>query len=87
MKKVLKKVGINIVDFYYDYLYASRTFIKNDLLNGTGFYSVNVWQHAGEKNFLGKLHNGETVYFEIVGYLPDTQTFIQKPFDYGMLTR
>lgn len=84
-EKVLKKIGINIVDFYYDYLYASRTVIKNDLLNGTGFYSVNVWQHAGEKHFTGKLHNGETVYFEIVGYLPDTQTFIQKPFDYGCL--
>ena len=84
-EKVLKKIGINIVDFHYDYLYASRNIIKNDLLNGTGFYSANVWQHAGEKHFTGKLHNGETVYFEIVGYLPDTQTFIQKPFDYGCL--
>lgn len=84
-EKVLKKVGVNIVDTEYDYLYASRTVIKNDLLNGTGFYSVNVWQDAGEKFFKGKLHKGETVYFEVVGYLPNTQTFIQKPFDYGCL--
>lgn len=84
-EKALKKIGINVVDTEYFYLYASRTIIKNDLLNGTGFYDVNVWQHAGEKYFTGKLHNGETVYFEIVGYLPNTQTFIQKPFDYGCL--
>lgn len=84
-EKVLKKIGLNLIDTEYSYLYASRTVIKNDLLNGTGFCPANVWQHAGEKHFAGKLHNGETVYFEIVGYLPDTQTFIQKPFDYGCL--
>lgn len=80
---LLKKAKVNIVDWEYDYLYASRTVVKNDLLNGTGFYSVNVWQDAGEKYFKGKLHNGETIYGEIVGYLPGTQTYIQKPFDYG----
>lgn len=84
-EKALKKIGLNLIDTEYSYLYASRTIVKNDLLNGTGLCSVDVWQHAGEKHFTGKLHNGETVYFEIVGYLPDTQTFIQKPFDYGCL--
>lgn len=84
-EKALKKIGINIVDTEYSYLYASRTVIKNNLLNGTDFCDADVWQHAGEKHFTGKLHNGETVYFEIVGYMPDTQTFIQKPFDYGCL--
>jgi tRNA-binding EMAP/Myf-like protein len=84
-EKALKKIGLNLIDTEYSYLYASRTVIKNDLLNGTDLCSTNVWQHAGEKHFTGKLHNGETVYFEIVGYLPDTQTFIQKPFDYGCL--
>lgn len=82
-EKLLKKIKVNIVDTEYDYLYASRTVVKNDLLNGTGFYSVNVWQDAGEKYFKDKLHKGETVYFEIVGYLPGTEKFIQKPFDYG----
>lgn len=84
-EKALKKVGVNIVDTEYDYLYASRTVVKNDLLNGAGFYSVNVWQEASEAHLKGKLHRGETVYFEVVGYLPNTQTFIQKPFDYGCL--
>jgi len=79
---VLKKLGVNIVDYDYDYLYASRTVVKNDLLNGAGFYSQNIWQDAGEKYFKGKLHKGETVYFEIVGYLSNG-SFIQKPFDYG----
>lgn len=84
-EKALKKVGVNIVNTEYDYLYASRTVVKNDLLNGAGFYSVNVWQEASEAHLKGKLHKGETVYFEVVGYLPNTQTFIQKPFDYGCL--
>lgn len=81
-EKALKKLGVNVVDCDYDYLYASRTVVKNDLLNGTGFYSQNIWQDAGEKYFKGKLHKGETVYFEIVGYLANG-SFIQKPFDYG----
>ena len=83
VERVLKVCKVKLNEHTYDTLYASRTIVKNDLLNGTGFYSVNVWQEAGEKFFKGKLHEGESVYYEIVGYLPGTQTFIQKKFDYG----
>jgi hypothetical protein len=82
-EKIFKIIGLNIIDTEYDYLYASRTVVKNDLLNGTGFYSVNVWQLASEENLKGKLHKGETVYFEVVGYLPGTDKYIQKMYDYG----
>lgn len=81
-ERILKALNVNIVDYTYDYLYASRTVVKNDLLNGTGFYTQNIWQDAGEKYFKDKLHKGETVYYEIVGYLSNG-SYIQKPFDYG----
>ena len=68
----------------YDYIYASRTVIKNQYYNEnvtTGFYGVDVWQHAHEvvKPYL---QQGMTVYYEIVGFLPNGG-YIQKGYDYG----
>lgn len=80
--KVAKFLGIKVQETEYDYLYASRTVVKNGALE-TGFYSVNVWSHAGEKYFKGKLHPTETVYYEICGWLPGTDSMIQKQYDYG----
>ncbi len=80
--KLFKILKFPVVDTEWEYLYASRTVIKNDALT-TGFYSVDIWSKVGAENFKGKLHKGETVYYEIVGYLPNTQTFIQKNYDYG----
>jgi hypothetical protein len=80
--KIAKVFNVKIQDKKYDYLYASRSVIKNDA-ERTGFYKVDIWTHLGKKYFEGKLHDGETVYGEVVGYLPDTQTMIQKDYDYG----
>jgi hypothetical protein len=71
----------------YDTLYASRTVIKNSALDAGGFYKFDIWKEAGEKYFKGKLAKGESVYYEIVGYLP-TGAAIQasktgKCYDYG----
>lgn len=70
----------------YDYLYASRSVVKNKDYNKTvtkGFYGEggDVWAEAFKeiKPFLVK---GMTIYAEIVGYLP-TGNFIQKNYDYG----
>ena len=70
----------------YDYLYSSRTVIKNQYYNkkaGNGFYGVDVWKYADD---LVKPHlqKGMTVYYEIVGFLPNAG-FIQKNYDYGYL--
>lgn len=70
----------------YDYLYASRSVIKNANINRgvtAGFYGEggDVWKIAFEyiKPYLIK---GMTIYAEIVGYLPNGK-FVQKNYDYG----
>lgn len=68
----------------YDYLYASRTVIKNRTYNPGvqgGFYGVDVWAEA-DKIVRPCLAKGQTAYYEIVGYLPNGG-FIQKKYDYG----
>lgn len=68
----------------YDYLYASRRVIKNGFQEAKNehYYDHNLWSELGKKHFEGKLHKGESVYYEIVGYTK-TGSFIQGPFDYG----
>lgn len=79
----LGEQGFRLVTTEYDYLYASRKVIKNEVLNPKGehFYDANIWEiaHNELKEFLQK---GMTFYYEIVGYLP-SGAFIQKDYDYG----
>ena len=68
----------------YDYLYSSRTVIKNQYYNkkaGNGFYGVDVWKYADDV-IKPHLQKGMTVYYEIVGFLPNGG-YIQKNYDYG----
>lgn len=68
----------------YDYLYASRSVIKNQYYNknvSNGFYGVDVWKHADDI-IRPWLQKGMTVYYEIVGFLPNGG-YIQKGYDYG----
>ncbi len=69
---------------HYDYIYASRTVIKNKYYNsnvGGGYYGVDVWAEA-DKIVRPCLSKGQTAYYEIVGYLPNGSC-IQKRYDYG----
>lgn len=65
----------------YDYLYSSRRVVKNDR-EDTGFYKVDIWKYADDV-IKPKLLKGMTMYYEIVGYLPDGK-MIQKDYPYGM---
>lgn len=68
----------------YDVVYASRKIIKNRYYNSNvtnGFYNSDPWYYATEE-LKPVLVNGMTIYYEIVGYLPDGK-FIQKGYDYG----
>lgn len=68
----------------YDYLYASRTVIKNQYYNEnvtSGYYGCDVWAEA-DKIVRPKLIKGMTAYYEIIGFLPNGN-YIQKGFDYG----
>lgn len=64
----------------YDYIYASRTVIKNNNPN-EGFYGCDVWKHADDI-IRPHLTPGLTVYYEIVGFTPNNK-YIQKNYDYG----
>lgn len=69
----------------YDFIYSSRTVIKNDDLNpnrGSGFYSTDVWGEYGQlmKPYIPK---DMEVFGEIVGFETGTNKFIQKGYDYG----
>lgn len=83
-EKILKKLGVNIVDTAYDYIYSSRKVIKNAELNPNAnhYYNEDIWglAHNKVKDFL---QNGMTLYYEIVGFLPYSGGFIQKGYDYG----
>lgn len=70
----------------YDYLYSSRSVIKNQYYNRnvqSGFYGVDVWKYADDivRPCLSK---GMTAYYEIIGFLPNGG-YIQKNYDYGCL--
>ena len=71
----------------YDYLYASRSVVKNSKIdgkkNGGGFYGEgnDVWGEAF-KYIQPYLIKGMTIYAEIVGFLPNGG-YIQKNYDYG----
>ena len=68
----------------YDYLYASRTVIKNPIYNPnvtSGFYGFDIWEEA-DKIVRPHLEKGMTAYYEIIGYLPGNK-YIQKNYDYG----
>ncbi|MBR2248744.1 MAG: hypothetical protein IJ880_17315 [Bacilli bacterium] len=68
----------------YDYLYASRTVIKNPSYNPNvtpGYYGFDIWEEA-DKIVRPRLTKGMTAYYEILGYLPEGQ-YIQKGYDYG----
>lgn len=81
-ERLLKKF-IAIVDTEYDYIYASRRVVKNEFQESKDhYYKYDLWSEVGKEHFYGKLHTGETVYYEIVGYTKDGSE-IQKAFDYG----
>lgn len=85
-EKILKKIGVNIVDTHYDYIWSSRKVIKNSELNPNAehYYKEDIWGIA-HKELEPFLQKGMTIYAEIAGYLP-TGGYIQSQYDYGCLT-
>lgn len=82
-EKALSFLGVNIIKVHYDNIYASRKVIKNPDLNpnATHYYSENIWELANNR-IKDVIQNGMTIYYEIIGYIPDG-AIIQKGFDYG----
>jgi len=82
-EKVLKKIGINIVDTEYDHVYGSRRVVKNEseTKKKLHFYEYDLWGDIKEeiKEFIPK---GYTFYGECVGHTKGGK-YIQQKFDYG----
>lgn len=70
----------------YNLISASRRVIKgigDKFINEGGYYKFDVWKHVTYL-YKDRIENGITLYYEIVGYLPDGK-MIQKGYDYGCL--
>jgi hypothetical protein len=80
--KLASKIGVDVRKEGYEYIYASRRVVKNEFMEAKQhFYTEDLWSRVGKDNFEGKLHQGEQVYYEILGYTKDG-AFIQKGYDY-----
>lgn len=85
LEKFLRKVGVNINDTEYDYVYGSRKVVKNpdmvDKKEFVHFYGTDIWGEVKDelKEFIPK---GYTFYFEVVGYTKGGKA-IQPQYDYG----
>jgi hypothetical protein len=61
------------IKYDHDYVVGSRRVLKTigaKTLCATSFYKEDIWTKAS-RTFMEKLHDDETVYFEIVGFLED----------------
>lgn len=66
--KILRHPGTPIYD--WGYVTGTRRVVLNDFEDG-GYYGSNAFREPHAKFFEGKLHKGETVYYEIVGFTND----------------
>lgn len=78
----MKIPKIKISRFIYDYVYGSRTVIKDPNDPNSGFYGEDLWTSTG-KRLEGLLPKGTVVYAEIVGWT-DGNAPIQKGYTYGI---
>lgn len=64
----------------YNFVVGSRRVVKSisgeEINNKEHFYDTDLWTKVSKKYFEDKLHKGETVYFEIVGYTPEMSTIM-----------
>ena len=71
----------------YDYLYASRTVVKNRYYNksaSSGYYGNDEFREIVDQALRPYLIKGMTLYYEILGYTKNGG-YIQKDYDYGFM--
>ena len=93
--KILRRTGTPIYD--WGYVTGTRRTVLGDFEEG-GFYGSNAFREHSAKFFEGKLHKGEAVYYEVVGFTnsgqpimgdADNKKLNDKAFvkEYGAVTR
>lgn len=82
---IFKWLGLPIKTTEYGNLYSSRKVVKNEFFDNkkqhNHYYKVDIWGEVNSQ-LSEQLIKGETLYGEIVGYLPDGG-YIQKGYDYN----
>jgi hypothetical protein len=83
-EKIKKFFRIKVQDKEYCLIYSSRSVIKNRYINPDkhDFYGGDPWGCVS-RDFGPYLDKGMTVYGEIVGYVENSTSMIQKGYDYG----
>ena len=83
-EKIKKFFGFTVKETEYGNVYSSRSVIKNKYINQNAgsYYSVDVYGAVNDM-LSPYIREGYTIYGEIVGYVPNTNKFIQKNHDYG----
>lgn len=81
--RILKKLGLEIIDTKHDYVYSSRKVIKSEHVDKihNSFYETDLWALINER-IKDKIQPGYSIYGEICGFLPSGKS-IQSKYDYG----
>ena len=78
-QKLLKLLGANLLTRSYQFIYTSRSTFRNG--HNFKYIGQDVYGVTAQK-IKHHLHDGMTIYGEIVGYKP-AGAFVQKHYDYG----
>jgi hypothetical protein len=83
LEKLAKKLGVNVKEYEYDYVFGSRRVTK-DVNNPdqNSFYDEDIWSIAG-KQLEGLLPEGFIVYGELIGWTPSGAP-IQPNYTYSV---
>ena len=68
-QKIMRKPGTKYTE--YGYVTGTRRVVLDEKHDG-GFYDDNTFRREMAKKFDGKLHKGEVVYYEIVGFVNES---------------
>lgn len=84
LERLLKFFGVKVQETEYALLNGSRQVVK-DVNNKrqNHWYKKDLWTEVGNQYFKDKLLPNEMIYAEIVGYVPGTESLIQKGFTYA----
>jgi hypothetical protein len=87
-EKIKKFFGCKVPLTEYGNVYSSRGVIKNQYINQgvtPGYYGCDIYGCVN-RDFSPYIDKGMTVYGEVVGYLENSTSMIQKQHDYGCKT-
>ena len=74
ISKILKKLKLQKNN--WEYVSGTRNVVINDF--DSGYYGDNKFRETHHNYFKGKLHKGETVYYEVVGYYDNDKTIMPE---------